>query len=311
MTSALLFPIAAILASVLAYLFPSLFISLKPGIVPLLGLVMFGMGMTLTVANFADVLKRPRLIALGIAMQFAIMPLLAWLLSTVFTLSPVWLIGMILVGASPGGTASNVICYLVRGDVALSITLTTLSTLLAVFLTPLITWGLIGTRIPVDPIAMMFSIAKIVLLPVAAGVLINRFWHTRLARVRHIFPTLSMAAIVTIIAIVVALSHPQLAHIGVGLIVAVALHNLLGLMFGYLIPRTLGIDARLSRTLAIEVGMQNSGLAVALASKFFSPASALPGVLFSIWHNVSGMVIATAIRRHTALNDRTQPDMNH
>lgn len=298
MNSTLLFPVAAILASVAAYQFPGLFTPLKPGIVPLLGLIMFGMGMTLTVANFTEVLRRPRIVALGVAMQFLIMPLLAWLLSNAFGLSPIWLIGMMLVGASPGGTASNVICYLARGDVALSITLTTVSTLLAVFLTPFVTWAYLGTRVPMDPFAMMLSIAKIVLLPVMAGVLINRFWHARLHRIHTLFPWISMTAIVMIIAIIVALSRDQLPTIGATLLAAVALHNLLGLALGYAIPRALGLDTRLSRTLAIEVGMQNSGLAATLASKFFGPASALPGVLFSIWHNVSGTWFAAVSNRN-------------
>ncbi|MCP5141276.1 MAG: bile acid:sodium symporter family protein [Gammaproteobacteria bacterium] len=292
MSPTLIFPLAAILASLLAYHAPDLFTPLKPGIAPLLGLVMFAMGMTLTAANFKEVLKRPRVIALGVTMQFALMPLFAWLLSHALGLSPIWLAGMVLVGASPGGTASNVICYLARGDVALSITLTTVTTLLAVLLTPLITWLYIGTRVPVDIAAMMLSIAEIVLLPVTAGVVLNHFWHRRLKRIHMIFPWISMVAIVIIIAIVVALNRAQFPQVGLTLFAAVALHNLLGLAAGYAIPRVLGMDGRTARTLAIEVGMQNSGLAVALASKFFTPAAALPGAIFSIWHNVSGAWLA-------------------
>jgi len=287
-----LFPLFAIGAAAIAYYWPAPLAALSGAIVPLLSLVMFGMGLTLTPANFREVGQRPWIVVLGVVLQFALMPLLGWGLGTVLSLAPPLLVGLVLVGSSPGGTASNVICYLARGDVALSITLTTCSTLLAVLVTPLLTWFYIGERVPVPVLAMFISVGKIVLLPVLVGVLANHFLHRRIAPLKHVFPVLSIVAIVVIIAIVVALNQEQLADLATVLVVAVMLHNALGLALGYLIPRTLGCSARDARTLAIEVGMQNSGLAVALATQFFSASAALPGALFSVWHNVSGAVVA-------------------
>jgi BASS family bile acid:Na+ symporter len=265
---------------------------LRPAILPLLGVVMFGMGMTLTAANFTEVLRRPRLIGLGLLLQFSLMPLIAWLVAWVFGLPAELAAGLVLVGSCPGGTASNVVCYLARGDLALSISLTTLSTLLAVLATPWLTWLYVGERVPVPRWEMLISILKVVLLPVICGVLLNRLVGMRLRSIKRVFPLLSVAAIVLIIGIVVALNQTRLIDLGPALVVCVMLHNLLGLASGYGCARLLGYDARISRTLAIEVGMQNSGLAVALAGKHLSAAAALPGALFSVWHNLSGSALA-------------------
>ncbi len=287
-----LFPLWALLFSLAAYYFPDYFSGFRPAIVPLLGIVMFGMGMTLTWQSFTEVLKRPQVVGLGLLMQYLVMPLAAWLIGMLLGLPPYLLAGLVLVGACPGGTASNVVCYLARGDVALSITLTTVSTLLAIFLTPLLTWLYVGQKVPVPVTSMLWSIFKIVLLPVSLGVVINSLFGRRLEAVKHLFPLISVLAIVVIIAIIVALNSANLAAMGAAVALAVILHNLIGLAFGYWIPRLLGQDERLCRTLAIEVGMQNSGLGVALAVKYFSAAAALPGALFSIWHNLSGSMLA-------------------
>ena len=288
----LLFPLWAVLASVLAFTHPGPLVGLKPWILPLLGLVMFGMGVTLRADQFRDVLRRPRLVALGAAMQFGIMPLAAWLIGHLMGLPPAPLAGLVLVGASPGGTASNVICYLARGDVALSITLTTVSTLLAVVLTPLLTLLYVGQRVPVPAWDMLVSILQVVLVPVALGVLVNRLAGERLGGLRRVFPLISVAAIVLIIAIIVALNRGSLGAMGLAAAVAVVLHNAVGLGSGYALARLVGEDETRARTLAIEVGMQNSGLAVALAVKYFSAAAALPGAVFSVWHNLSGSALA-------------------
>jgi BASS family bile acid:Na+ symporter len=292
-----LFPLWAILGSLLAFLWPDGLAGLKPAIVPLLGLVMFGMGITLTGWNFLTVLQRPLPVLLGVALQFLLMPLVAWLLAAVFGLSAPVGVGLILVGCCPGGTASNVICYLARGDVALSITLTAVSTLLAVLATPLLTLVYAGQIVPVPVWDMLGSIFRIIFLPVMAGVVLNHFLHARLTAARAVFPAVSVAAIVLIIAIIVALNQDQLTHVAAGAALAVMAHNILGLLGGYWVPRWLGRDERECRTLAIEVGMQNSGLAVALAVKYFSAAAALPGALFSIWHNLSGSYLAGRWRR--------------
>ncbi|MGB5735160.1 MAG: bile acid:sodium symporter family protein [Thiohalocapsa sp.] len=295
-----LFPVWALLFSALALWHPEWFSVAKPAIVPLLGLVMFGMGMTLTWQRFADVLRRPRRLALGIGLQYLVMPFAAWVIALALGLSPALTAGLVLVGASPGGTASNVVCFLARGDLALSITLTTASTLLAIVATPLLTWLYVGQLVPVPVLDMLYSIFKIVLLPVALGVAVNSLLGRRLQPLQHLFPLLSVAAIVFIIAIVVALNQGNLAQTGALVVLAVVLHNAIGLAAGYWFGLRFTGDRRIARTLAIEVGMQNSGLAVALAVKYFSAAAALPGALFSIWHNLSGSVLAALWSRRLA-----------
>ena len=287
-----LFPLWALLVSAVAYLFPDLFVPLKPGIVPLLGLVMFGMGVTLTWENFKGVARRPGIVALGTALQFLLMPLIAWLVAQALGLPPYVAAGLVLVGSCPGGTASNVICYLARGDVALSITLTTVSTLLAIVATPWLSWLYVGQNVPVPVESMLVSILKIVIVPVVLGVFVNRVLADRLHGLKGVFPFVSVIAICIIIGIVVALNRGQLETMGIAVALAVVLHNGLGLAAGYWAARALGLDQRYCRTLAIEVGMQNSGLGVALAIKYFSAAAALPGALFSIWHNLSGSLLA-------------------
>jgi BASS family bile acid:Na+ symporter len=287
-----LFPVWALFFSFVAYELPALFIDLKPAIVPLLGVVMFGMGMTLTWSNFTEVMKRPQVVGLGLLLQYLVMPLAAWLAAQLLGLPPYLMAGLVLVGACPGGTASNVVCYLARGDVALSITLTTVSTLSAILLTPALTWLYVGHKVPVPVADMLLSIFKIVLLPVTMGVLVNGLFGRKLGRIKHLFPLLSVIAIVLIIDIIVSLNKGNIAGMGMAVALAVILHNMLGLLSGYWLPRWFGMNERICRTLAIEVGMQNSGLGVALAVKYFSSAAALPGALFSIWHNLSGSLLA-------------------
>ena len=288
-----LFPLWAILFSGVAYALPELFAPLKPSIIYLLGVVMFGMGMSLQPSDFSVVFKKPSIVVLGVLLQFGLMPLLAWGISEWMELSLMLTAGMILVGASPGGTASNVICYLARGNVALSISLTAISTVLAVILTSFLTLLYAGQKIDVPAMKMLRDVLNIVLLPVLAGVGVNLFFGRMLAGLQRIFPLISVMAIVLIIAIIVALNQPQLANLALPLVGAVALHNGLGLLLGYGIPKLMKLDERSCRTLAIEVGMQNSGLAVALAIKYFSSAAALPGAIFSLWHNLSGSLLAS------------------
>jgi len=287
-----LFPLWAILFSVLAWQLPQLFNPFQSAIVPLLSLVMFGMGLTLHLSDFSYVLQMPRLIFGGIVLQYTIMPITAVALSYAIGLDPYLTAGMILVGACPGGTASNVICYLARGNVALSITLTAVSTLLAVVLTPALTAELVSKSIRVPALDMLLSILYMVILPVSAGILLNHIAGARLKPVRDVFPLVSVAAIVVIIAIIVSLNVDNAGQIGAAVIIAVMLHNISGLLLGYYTSRLLGYSPTECRTLAIEVGMQNSGLAVALAIKYFSATAALPGAIFSIWHNLSGSILA-------------------
>lgn len=259
---------------------------------PLLSIVMFGMGLTLHASDFSYVLQMPKLVFAGITLQYTIMPLTAVVLSNIMGLDPLLTAGMILVGTCPGGTASNVICYLARGNVALSITLTAISTFLAVILTPALTYELVSASIEVPVRDMLLSILIMVIIPVSTGVLLNHIAGSKLKSVSAVFPLLSVLAIVFIIAIIVALNAGNFQQIGLMVVIAVILHNGAGLLLGYYTSRLLGYSPTECRTLAIEVGMQNSGLAVALAIKYFSAAAALPGALFSIWHNLSGSLLA-------------------
>ncbi len=287
-----LFPLWAVVLATIAYFVPQPFAELKGGIVPLLAVVMFGMGMTLTWQDFAAVLRRPAVIFLAAAIQFGCMPLFAWLIGLLLQLSPQLMIGMVLVGASAGGTASNVICFLAKGDLALSVLMTAVSTLCAVMLMPLLTWLYLNQVVEVPVAKMLRSIALIVLLPVLSGTLINSLFHTRFKKIQSVFPLLSSLAIIVIVAIIVGLNQHNLNFVALPVLAAVSLHNLSGMAAGYGFARLFRYDKRVARTVSIEVGMQNSGLSVALAVQYFSSLAALPGALFSIWHNLSGSLLA-------------------
>ena len=288
----LFFPLWAVLFSGLALWFPRFFASGAPAIIPLLGLVMFGMGATLTAADFKRVLQSPAIVALGMALQYGAMPFFGWIIARTMGFAPDVAAGIIIVGSCPGGTASNVVTYLAKGNLALSITLTLCSTLAAVALTPALTWGYAGAWIDVPVAGMTWSVFKIVLIPVAAGVALNTFRGEWTAKASSIFPAISVAAIVLIIAIIVGLNANSLSGSIGAMAMAVIIHNMLGMATGYWVSYILTQDTAVRRTLAIEVGMQNSGLGVALALKYFGAAAALPGALFSIWHNISGATMA-------------------
>ena len=292
-----LFPFWVVLFALAGYLQPEAFSGLKSLIVPLLVAVMFSMGLSLNVDDYRRVLRLPRLLFIGLSLQYLIMPFAAWGLALVLRLPMELMVGMVLVGTTAGGTASNVMTYLAKGDLALSITLTLCSTLLAILLMPWLTWLYVGQRVPVPALDMLLNLVKIVLIPVVFGSLANHLFQRSIRRLEPILPLISMTAISVIVASVGALNAERFQSVGPVLVLAVMLHNGIGLFSGYGVARLLGFDTRLSRTLAIEVGMQNSGLSVALAMKFFSPLAALPGALFSVWHNVSGALFAAYWRR--------------
>ncbi len=259
---------------------------------------MLCMGLTLSVRDFADVLLRPKVVLSGVAVQYLAMPFLAWLVAKVLALPPALATGLILVGCCPGGTASNVIAYLAKADVALSVCLTAMATLLAVLMTPLLATLYIGQQAPVPTWGLFGSVAKIVLLPVTAGTLLNTFFGARLSGPKRLLPVLSTLAIVVIIGIVVSLNRNGLSEVGGRAILAVVLHNGLGMAAGYLAARMLRLKPAQLRTLVIEIGMQNSGLGVALAKQYFSTLAALPGAVFSVWHNLTGSLLAGYWARH-------------
>lgn len=292
-----LFPLWAIGLAIIAFYIPEYFVIFKSSIVPLLAVVMFCMGMTLTWQDFRAVLKSPLVIGVAVAIQFLLMPLFAYAISRSLNLSTDLLIGMVLVGASAGGTASNVICYLAKGHVALSILMTVISTLCAVVFMPALTFLYLNQVVPVPVESMLKSILFIVLAPVLIGTLLNSWLSLKLKLIQPIFPLLSTLAIVFIIAIIVALNHENFTVLALPVLLAVCLHNFMGLVAGYGIPWLLKYDSKTCRTVCIEVAMQNSGLSVALAIKYFSITTALPGAIFSIWHNVSGSLLALFWRR--------------
>jgi len=292
-----LFPLWAIILSSIAFLNAELFSTFKSSIVPLLAIVMFTMGMTLKWADFKAVLKKPLVISIAVAIQFILMPLFAYAISIMLGLSVDLMTGMVLVGASAGGTASNVICYLAKGNVALSILMTVVSTLCAVILMPALTFLYLNQVVPVPVQGMLMSILSIVLLPVILGTFLNSFFAQRLKIIQPVLPLLSTFSIVFIIAIIVGLNHDNLSVLALPVLLAVVLHNMMGLIAGYSIPWLLKYDAQTCRTVCIEVAMQNSGLSVALAIKYFSITAALPGALFSIWHNISGSFLALYWRK--------------
>ena len=294
--AALGFPVLAIIGGVIGYLAPDTAASFAPQVTPLLGIVMFGMGLTLKPVDFALVARRPLPVLIGVVAQFVIMPLVALLVVAVMDLPDEVAAGVILVGCAPGGTSSNVVSYLARGDVALSVTMTSISTLLAPVLTPLLTLWLAGEYMPVSAPAMAWSIVKVVLIPVVAGILVGMLFPRLVAKINAALPWISVAAISAIVCIVVGGAHDPIAMAGALVFGAVAIHNACGYLLGYLAGAVTKQAITARRTMAVEVGMQNSGLATSLASTYMNPLAALPGAVFSVWHNLSGAVLAAICR---------------
>ncbi len=286
------FALWAIVFAIAGYAAAPVFVPFKPAIPYALGIIMFGMGLTLRARDFAEIFRRPMQVLLGVVAQFLIMPLLAVLLVNIFSLDPMVALGVILVGCCPGGTASNVMTYLARGDVALSVTITACSTLLAPFLTPLLLELYAHKTVDIAVGAMMLSIIEMVLLPIIAGVLINRYFDKHLQALRDALPLISVICIVLILASVVALSKGAIATSGLIIFGVVILHNLLGYLLGLLAARLAGMNSAQRRAVMIEVGMQNSGLGATLGTKYFTPEAALPSAIFSVWHNISGALVA-------------------
>ncbi|MEW5798943.1 MAG: bile acid:sodium symporter family protein [Bacteroidota bacterium] len=280
--------------------FPSAFIWFRDYITLGLGAIMLGMGMTLTIDDFAQVFKRLHAVAVGISAQFLIMPTLAFLLIKIFQLDPALSVGIIVVGSCPGGTASNLIAYLAKADVALSVTLTSITTLLAVFLTPLFIWLFAGTYVAVDALGLFLTILQVIAVPVITGVAINRYAAKMSHRITPYFAPLSVLIIILIVSCIVGLNRSLILQSGIVVIAAVVLHNGLGYLIGYWSARKFRLTEKECRTIAIEVGMQNSGLGAALAVKHFADSAvALPSAIFSIWHNISGPALASWWRRRS------------
>ena len=287
-------------AALLALLFPGVLQQVPTKVINyLLGVVMFGMGLTLRLQDFKIVFSRPKDVVIGCLAQFTVMPLLAWALARVFSLDEALALGVVLVGCCPGGTASNVITYLAKGDLALSVGMTGVSTLLAPFLTPLLTWALAGKSVNVDVASMFLSILWVVILPIVVGLTIKVLWPRFTEKAVDYLPAFSSVAIALIVAIIIAANADKLLAGGLVIVLVVMLHNICGLGVGYMIGRLLGLSEPKKRAISIEVGMQNSGLASSLATLHFSayPLATIPGAIFSVWHNISGAVVAYLYRK--------------
>jgi len=291
--------VLVLVAAALALIFPDVLQQIPTKVINyLLGVVMFGMGLALNLQDFKIVFSRPKDVIIGCLAQFTIMPLLALGLSRLFSLDEALALGVILVGCCPGGTASNVITYLAKGDLALSVGMTGVSTLLAPFMTPLLTWALAGKSVDVDIAGMLLSILWVVILPIVVGLIVKAIWPKFTEKAIDYLPAISTIAIAMIVAIVIGASASKLLAGGLIIIVVVILHNLCGLSLGYLIGRLLGLSEPKKRAISIEVGMQNSGLASSLATLHFAayPLATIPGAIFSVWHNISGAAVAYLYR---------------
>lgn len=284
-----------LLLVVLALLMPAPFAAIDLWVInPMLGLIMFGMGMTLSPQDFRIVFSRPKDVIIGCAAQFTVMPLLAWVLSWLFDLPPELALGVILVGCCPGGTASNVITYLAKGDLALSVGMTATSTVLAPLMTPLLTWLMAGKFVDVDAVAMLMSIVYVVIGPIVAGFLIQRYMPRFTRWAVAYLPAFSSLMIALLVAIIVGHNAGQLLKGGMVVVLVVILHNIGGFSLGYVLGRLLGLSDDKRKAISIEVGMQNSGLASSLATIHFAayPMAVVPGAIFSVWHNVCGAFVA-------------------
>ncbi len=302
-----LFPIWAVLVSITAFLSPASFMPLGPWVTLLLSLIMFCAGATLRFADFRRIAASPGPVLAGLGLHYLIMPFAAWAIARVLGMPAELATGMVLVGSVASGTGSTVMVFLSGGDVALSVTISALSTVVGVVATPLLTRLYVSHGIAVDVVGLLVSILQIVALPVALGLVVNHFAHRVVRRVEPALPLVSMLSILAIIGAVVAASQGSIASVGALVMLGVVLHNGIGLLGGYWGGRLLGFDESVCRTLALEVGMQNSGLAATLGRIYFSPLAALPGALFSVWHNLSGSALATLWAARPASSPQVQP----
>ncbi|MGF7452972.1 bile acid:sodium symporter family protein [Pasteurella bettyae] len=287
------FALWAIFFGLLAFIYPPTFAIFAPYIPYLLGLVMFGMGITLTFQDFGEVFKHPKSVLVGVVGQFVIMPSIAFCLAKLFNLPADLAVGVILVGACPGGTSSNVMTYLAKGNTALSVACTTVSTLLAPFLTPIIFYALASQWLDIDAQAMFISVLKMVLFPIFLGLVVRALFKKQMLQLSETMPLISVVSIVLILAAVVAISKDKILASGLMIFGVVVLHNGLGYLIGFIAARLLKLNISDSKAVSIEVGMQNSGLGAALATNVLvNPAAAVPSAVFSFWHNVSGPILA-------------------
>jgi BASS family bile acid:Na+ symporter len=291
------FTLWVILFAIVAYVVPESFKWIGGYVVPLLGIVMFGMGLTLSGNDFKEVFRRPKDVAIGVVCHYIIMPGLAFLLAWGLQLPPEIAVGVILVGCCPSGTASNVMVFLARGDVALAVSIASVSTLIAPLVTPLLILLLASKWVDIHMWSLILSIVQVVIIPLALGFIMKKFFRKQAESSVQALPLVSTIAIVMIVAGVVAGSQGKIATTGLLIFAVVILHNVLGFALGFFLSRLLGMDLSKQKAVAMEVGMQNSGLGVAIATANFSPLAAVPSAIFSVWHNISGSLLASLFSR--------------
>lgn len=309
------FALWVVVFALIALCFPAAFVWMKAYIPWVLGIIMLGMGMTMTVDDFKGVLQSPKAVCIGVLAQFLVMPSLAYLLCRIFQLPAEIAIGVILVGCCPGGTASNVIAYMAKANTALSVACTSVSTFLAPILTPAIFYLLASQWIPIDAGSMLIDILKVVIFPIILGVTLRSFFKHKTEQYIQIMPLVSVVAIVVIVAAIIAASKASILQSGLLILAVVILHNGLGFLLGYWASRVLNLSYPDAKAVAIEVGMQNSGLGVTLAAIHFaaSPVTAVPSAIFSLWHNISGPALATywASKANQTLENTTADSLDN
>lgn len=286
------FTVWLVLCSVIAFFFPDTLKFKGSWITNMLGLIMLGMGLTMKIDDFKLVFSRPRDVIVGIILRYTIMPLVGFCVAKMIGLSPALAAGLILVGCCPSGTAANVICFLSKGDVALSVTISSFNILLAPILLPPTFLFFAGQYVHVDAVAMFIDTIKVVLIPVTAGLLLRTFYPYFVERIMTIVPVVTIIVMIWVIAIVVAVSAAKMATVAIIVLIAVAMHNGTGLILGYGISKAIGMEENKARAICFEVGIEMSGLAVVLAMAHLDPLAAVPGAIFSVWHNITGGIVA-------------------
>lgn len=297
--------VLVILISLFAFLSPSMFEWTTTYTSWLLGFAMFGMGMTINANDFKNILKHPKDVFIGCLAQFLVMPLISYLLAVTFNLPTPIAIGVILVGCCPGGTASNIITHIAGGDTTLSVSMTVVSTLLCPILTPLWIYMLAGQWVDVSIFSMITSVVKVVLVPIILGIIINYKMKNKKEYLSSVMPLVSVVSVLLLIAGIVASNKEQLLICGSTVFIIVILHNIIGMVLGFIIAKSFKMDLPKSTAVCVEVGMQNSGLAVSLALSNFAthPLCAVPGAIFSIWHNISGGILASIMKKRCEDNN--------
>lgn len=292
------FPAFILAGSVVAFLAPGPFLPWTQYITYFLMIIMFGMGLTLTIPDFQEVVRRPVPVLIGVVAQFVIMPLGAVVVAKVLGLNPALAVGLLMLGSVPGGTSSNVIAFLAKGDVALSVAMTSVSTLIAPIMTPIIMLLLAGESVDVDAAGMAKSLAQTVLIPVIGGVVLRYLLDAWMEKISPVLPWISILGIGGVVFPTVAKNKDALLQVGAIVFLAVLLHNVLGYLLGYYAAKFTGQPESYRRTVAIEVGTQSAGLSSGMAGKFFSPEAALPGAVAAVLHNITGAVFAWLVRTH-------------